>query len=33
MPEADWLDPQLVEEMADVCVELKAAGLLFGSGL
>ena len=30
MPEADWLDPELAEAMADVPAELHAAGELAG---
>jgi hypothetical protein len=28
MPEADWLDPELTERMADIKAELHAAGEL-----
>jgi hypothetical protein len=30
MPEADWLDPELSERMADICAELHAKGELKG---
>jgi hypothetical protein len=30
MPEADWLDPELSERMADIAAELHAAGELKG---
>jgi hypothetical protein len=28
MPEADWLDPELAEQMANIAAELHAAGEL-----
>jgi len=31
MPEADWLDPELAERMADIAAELYDAGELKGS--
>ena len=30
MPEADWLDPELSERMADIAAELHALGELKG---